>query len=45
MAQSAEKITTQMHQSDSALQSATAEVKNLNGLALSLRGSFSNSRL
>jgi len=45
MAQAAEKITTQMHQSDSALQRAATEVKHLNGLALSLRGSFSNFRL
>jgi len=45
MAQAAEKITTQMHQSDSALQRAATEVKHLNGLALSLRGLFSNFRL
>ena len=45
MAQAAEKITTQTHHSDSALQRAAKEVKHLNGLALSLRGLFSNFRL
>ena len=45
MAQAAEKITTQTLHSDSALQLAAKEVKHLNGLALSLRGLFSNFRL
>jgi methyl-accepting chemotaxis protein len=45
MAQAAEKITTQTHHSDSALQRAAKEVRHLNGLAVSLRGLFSNFRL
>jgi methyl-accepting chemotaxis protein len=45
MAQAAEKITTQTHHSDSALQRAAKEVRHLNGLAISLRGLFSNFRL
>jgi len=45
MAQAAEKITNQTHHSDSALQRAAEEVRKLNGLAVSLRGLFSNFRL